>query len=600
MITIKFKYKQISNIVSFSSIQMLDNILKSRGVASPKDFLNVNESNIEDFHLFDNMDRAVECFDKHFKAGSKMVTLVDSDVDGNTSNAFLYLYLNQLSQYLNIPIQLDYIVQDGKKHGLNNEVMLQIEKGEYKVVFAPDSSSNDVKEHKVLFDNNIDIVVLDHHEISNELTSVGGGMIVNYNPFAIIINNQSSSKITNKTLTGVGVVYKFCKALDEYYKVNFADQYLDLVALGTIADSANLSNLESRYLVLKGIKQIEDKLNKNIFITKLIEKQAYSMKNKVTIMGIAFYVSPLINACIRVGEYEDNVDLFKAFIGVNETKITKIRGKGEVELSIQEYAVRLCESCKRKQTKVVDECIKTLDKQIEEYGLNSKAILVCNGETVDKNFTGLIANKLASKYQKPCLVLRLNKGNFDGSMRGFDKKNIKDIKQWCNDTGLFHYAQGHSNAAGCSIANTNIDKLYEIINQLEYTNILEYNVDGIFNDKTLNKSIVELIAKYSDLWGNGVDEPLFAIENIILNSNPVEVLLMGTTKSTIKFIVNDVEFIKYKTNEDYYNEIMKNPKNKFTIIGRFGLNEYQGYITPQVIIEDIEFEKTNEVKKFKF
>ena len=91
-------------------------------------------------------------------------------------------------------------------------------------------------------------------------------------------------------MTGVGVTYKFTKLLDKYYKVNYADDYLDLVALGMIGDRADVLNLQKRYLILKGLEEIRNHTNKNKLISTFVEAQMYSMNNKVTINGICLIV----------------------------------------------------------------------------------------------------------------------------------------------------------------------------------------------------------------------------------------------------------------------------------------------------------------------
>jgi len=579
---LNFTYNQIGNGLGFGNI--LDNILKNRGIDSPKDFLNVGEHNLEDYNLYDNITTAVICLMNHIEHKSKILVIVDSDLDGFTSAALMYQYIEKIQPN----VDLYFEVHQGKKHGLDEAIMSHITNNNYNLIIIPDASSNDYVQHKHLKDLKIDIIILDHH-----LASEG------YSADAIVVNNQLSSKIQNKTLTGVGVVYKFCKAIDKYLSVDYADDYLDLVSVGMIADSCDLKNLESRFLVLQGIEQIQNQVNTNKFISILIKKQSYSMGGIVTITGIAFYIAPLINSAIRSGTYEENRDIFKAFIGKHEQKTTKIRGKGEVELDIEEYALRICEKCKREQNKIVDSCVDILTQQIDKFKLNKYAIIVCNGtDIINENYTGLIANKIASKYQKPCLLLKTYNEDFSGSGRGFEKKNIKNFNHWCRNIGLFKYVEGHENAFGCGIWKDNINALYETIHKIECTDILNYEVDGIFNEKTLNRTIIEMIAKYHHIWGNKVQEPIFAIEDIIVNSNDVEII--GANKNTIKFSYQGINFIKFKTSEETYLQIKQNNQNKFTIIGKFSVNDYNGKTTAQIIIENMHFEKSNIIKQFTF
>lgn len=147
-----------------------------------------------------------------------------------------------------------FYVHDGKKHGIK-DYKRQLVEDSSDLIIIPDAGSNDDD----VFDyikarTNKDILVLDHHPRDEKLSKICDN--------AIIINNQTSSKIKDKSLTGVGVAYKFCKYLDELLNENYADNYLDLFALGMIADRTDLRNLEARYLVLKGIEQIKQVLIK--------------------------------------------------------------------------------------------------------------------------------------------------------------------------------------------------------------------------------------------------------------------------------------------------------------------------------------------------
>ena len=241
-----------------------------------------------------------------------------------------------------------------------------------------------------------------------------------------------------------------------------------------------------------------------------------------------------------------------------------------------------------------------MDAQINQYNLDKLAIMVCNAtDEIDKNYTGLIANKIASIYQRPCLLLRNNKGYCSGSGRGFDKSDIKNFNQWCIDTGLFKFAEGHEQAFGCSLIESNVDKLYKVISEIPYSNDLVYDVDAKFNDKTLNKAIMEVIAKQDDIWGTTVNEPVFAFENIIINRSDIN--LMGKTENTIKFTFHNIDFIKFNTNKKEYEDIISlGDSVKFTIIGRCSLNVYNGTSTVQILINDMMYEKAIKTNKFRF
>jgi single-stranded-DNA-specific exonuclease len=587
MVFLKFTYKKNNTKLGFST-DILNSILTSRGVNNPQAFLNLTETVIEDYNNYTNIELAGEILLEHINKNSKIAILIDFDFDGYGSGAELYLYLKEICNHMNKEFNVDYLIHSKKSHGLDDEIMLMIEKGNYNLVLIPDAGSNNIKEHQILSKNNIDVICLDHHECDT------------YSPYACIVNNQMSAKVKNKAMTGVGVVYKFCKWLDNKLNISYADNYLDLVAVAMIADSCDLKDLESRYLVLKGLKQIEDGSNHNKFMSRIYKEKAFGMNNKVTIMGVAFYICPTVNCIIRGGDYETKINLFKAFIGADDIFVDKIRGKGEVEMCAEDYMIRMYTKLKKKQDKIVQESVELLANQIEEYNLNNSEIMIINGQEIeDSTYNRVVVNKLSERYKKHAIILRpLYTNIFGGSATGCRNKEIDDFKQWSNDTGLFKLAEGHKSAFGVQISSENINKLYELISHIPSSNILTYTVDGIFDEKTINKSMIILIGSFDYIWGNKLDEPIFTIENITIDSKDIS--LMGKTKTTIKFSYDDIEFIKFKTTEDEYNDIIKNDSNKFTIICKFKTNVYNGTTKAQVLIEDYYYEKSDKGKKFKF
>ena len=120
----------------------------------------------------------------------------------------------------------------------------------------------------------------------------------------------------NKSLCGAGVVYKFCEVLDAKLGIKQAQNYMDLVALGEIADVMDRTTIETNYLMLEGLKHI-----KNEGFKTLLNEQSFSLKEKaiepyigLTPIDVAFYIAPLINAITRVGSLSEKETMFYCFI----------------------------------------------------------------------------------------------------------------------------------------------------------------------------------------------------------------------------------------------------------------------------------------------
>lgn len=152
-----------------------------------------------------NIDKGAKMLLNHVLNQSKIFIQVDCDCDGYTSAAVLINYLYKLFPNL-VLNNISYGIHDDKTHG----VEIQKVPEDCKLVIIPDAGSNQIEEHKILFDKGIDVLVLDHHQSSA------------VSPYACIINNQLCDYPT-KSLSGAGIVYKFCCYLDKILGVNFAD-----------------------------------------------------------------------------------------------------------------------------------------------------------------------------------------------------------------------------------------------------------------------------------------------------------------------------------------------------------------------------------------
>lgn len=575
-----FKYDVLGH-VRFGN--ELEDILKLKGITDINSFLNPTIKNAESELLFDNIEKARDVFVEHIKNEDKIDILVDCDVDGFTSAANIYQYIKRV----NPNIEIRYFIHKGKIHGLS-EFVNDMCDDDSKLVIVPDAGSGDKEECKKLIAYGKDVIILDHHSID-----------ASENP-AIVVNNQLSNKITDKAMTGVGITYKFTKLLDKYYGVNYADDYLDLVALGMIGDRADVVNLQTRYLILKGIEQIRNKVNKNKLISVLVNAQMYSMNNKITINGLGFYVCPLMNSMIRLGTYEDKCYMFEALCNSNKMLDRKVRGKGIVNMTIQEYTLKACQSSNRKQKKITEDSSSVLSEEIKKFGIDKLPILVCNArDDVDNNSTGLIANRLADQYQRPCLLMRRKGDICFGSGRGSDKCEIIDFNQWCKDTKLFNKVEGHPGAFGCEITFDNTNKLLALLSTMRKINEPTYHVYNIYDSNQIHDQIIKNIAKYDYVWGNSVSEPIFLIKNVPCNK--YNLYLLGAKQNRIEFTYHNIKFVKQTRGSSLaslYKEIISIGDNiEFDIVGRFSVDYKSGKIA-QVVIDDWMFYKSDSTQGF--
>ena len=568
------KYKLIAKPnKNYSPMQQ---ILVNRGidVKDIEHYLKTSDADILNPDLLDNMEEGVKRLVSAIKNQEKMFLIVDCDADGFTASAALVNYI-----YKVFPSAMDLLsiqLHEGKEHGIEEKWLEEIVANEYKLVICPDASSNDYNQHKFLKDNGIDVLVLDHHDAEE----------VSEN--AIIINNQLSD-YPNKTLSGVGIVYKFCSKIDELMKIKEADTILDLVSLGMIADMMDMRNFETKHLIQKGLTRIE-----NPFFKALVERQAYSIGETVTPIGVAFYIAPLINATIRVGTQAEKEVMFKAMLNhcaYDMIPSTKRGEKGKTEAVVVQ-AVRNATNVRNRQKKARDNGFEYVEQIIAANNLDKNKIIVVQvSEDLDKNLTGLIANQLMAKYQKPVLLVReTDEGLLQGSARGYDKSELKDLKSFLLESGFMEYAEGHAAAMGVGIYKDKVNALVDYSNTVlaNYDFSACYDVDYEYMSNDFKAQDIIDIGSMKSLWGKGVDEAMVVIKGIKITSN--NITLMSANKNpTIKITLqNGTSLIKFGASQAEFESLKSSGYTEIDVIGTCAINEWQGMITPQILIKDYE------------
>ena len=568
------KYKLIAKPnKNYSPMQQ---ILVNRGidVKDIEHYLKTSDADILNPDLLDNMIEGVKRLISAIKNQEKIFLIVDCDADGFTASAALVNYI-----YKVFPSAMDLLsiqLHEGKEHGIEEKWLEEIVANEYKLVICPDASSNDYKQHKFLKDNGIDVLVLDHHDAEE----------VSEN--AIIINNQLSD-YPNKTLSGVGIVYKFCSKIDELMKIKEADTILDLVSLGMIADMMDMRNFETKHLIQKGLTRIE-----NPFFKALVERQAYSIGETVTPIGVAFYIAPLINATIRVGTQNEKEVMFKAMLNhcaYDMIPSTKRGEKGKTEAVVVQ-AVRNATNVRNRQKKARDNGFEYVEQIIAANNLDKNKIIVVQvSEDLDKNLTGLIANQLMAKYQKPVLLVReTDEGLLQGSARGYDKSELKDLKSFLLESGFMEYAEGHAAAMGVGIYKDKVNALVDYSNTVlaNYDFSACYDVDYEYMSNDFKAQDIIDIGSMKSLWGKGIDEAMVVIKGIKITSN--NITLMSANKNpTIKITLqNGTSLIKFGASQAEFESLKSSGYTEIDVIGTCAINEWQGMITPQILIKDYE------------
>lgn len=558
----------------------LKQVLYNRGIKNVNTYLNLDESVVNDYSLLENIEESVDLFDKHYLARNCIGIIPDSDVDGQCSSAELYLYIKRMNK--DYPIKIIYHTRP-KAHGLSDVEIPD----DVKLLIVADAGTNDSKECKELKDKGIDVLILDHHEREED------------NPYALIVNNQCSKDYPNKQLCGGGIVYRWLQALDDYYWNEFANDYLDLVAFSNISDVMDLREFETRYLVDCGLLNI-----KNKFLKALIKAQDYIINGKINVHNVQWYLTPVVNALLRIGSQEEKELLFRAFIEQDEffeykKRATKDKPAVTIQESIYDRAARLCKNAKSRQDKQKEKSVEQIAEIAQSIPFDDKVVMIDTSDILDTGLTGVVAIKIAEMFNKPCILLnkfldkKTGKITYGGSARNVNHSPIESFKDIVNSTNVFNFGKGHANAFG---VNLDLDKKDEAINVMN--NILRdveydstYRVDFILDIEDVGIKLITELARFEDIVCQGIEEPMLAVENISLTKDCFEIF--GKNEDTISFMIDEIKYIQFKCKEGnpLYDWIQnawdENDSVTFNIVGKPSINEYNGVRTPQIIIEDV-------------
>lgn len=462
MMTSKKNYKVLNDCRQMYEDEVFEVILKQRGIADPEHFFNPTEDDLFPLDSLYRIDEAFDRLDKAIKEDEKIAILFDTDLDGTASGAIITRYLRNFTN------NIETYIDEGKQHGLIGQ---DIEKFfDVDLLIVVDSLDKNELQYKKLYENKTDVIILDHHAIKES---------VPYDDYSILVSSQR--KYSNPQLSGAGVTWKFCKYMDEQYLTDYADELADLAACGLVGDMMDMTIMENRYIVSKGLSKIY-----NPAIKKIVGGFEFNST------AISFSVAPIINASNRIGK---NDIAMKAFIeDDNKTLLKYMR-----ELKI----------CRVLQNEEVDRILPEAINSCEEQ--KDKKMIVVFIDT-DYGISGLLGNKLLERYQRPILILKNCGDTYKGSMRA---TGVDDFRKICNESGLAK-ADGHELASGIEIKK-------ELLN--EFTIYIEETLPELKDDSTTNidiqldisditRKMVDLIKKFDRISGTNSPPIKVYIDNI--------------------------------------------------------------------------------------
>ena len=440
-----------------------------------------------------------------------------------------------------------------------------------------DKVSSQKEEHLKLLSNNTNIIILDHHEIDNDMN------YGNYENNIVIINSQEEN-YPNHALSGAGVAMKFVQGYCMEYNIPFPNKLYGLAACGIVADVMDMSDLENKQIVSTGLKYLRE----NNFLYKLISDAHYNIENpEPTIKDIGWVIGPNINAIIRLGTQEQKNIIFMSLILPNLLIPSSKRGEEEQQVPIFEEAVRFCKNAKKRQSNAVDKSIKLIEEDLDIKDNDKAIIYVDDDKKLTFELSGLIANKLLSQYNRPIILLRhYNDGDIDelrGSVRGKQVEGLDNLKEALNGITGVNKAEGHAFAFGLGVNKNMLNEfkahLNLVLSKVNF-NVNSYDVDLISKYNELNIPMAEIMGR-DDVWCHGVEKPLAVITNISTDRYN----LMGNEQQHLKIDCGNYDILFFNV-PDLTTKLINGEKFDIDAIGDFSIDMAYNIGRLQFVVKD--------------
>jgi len=516
-------------------------------------------------YILKDMDTAIERTEKAIQSKEKIGIFGDYDVDGATSTAILGKYLEKL----NIPFEI--YIPDRKNEGFGpNETGFSklIDLG-VKLIFTVDCGTLSFGPIEFAKKKNIDVIILDHHQSETKLPSA----------HSIINPNRFDDRSELNYLCAAGVCFMFLVALnkrlrDQSWFLNNSIiepdlmNTLDLVSLGTVCDVVPLIGL-NRAIVHQGLRVLKRK--KNLGLKTLIE--VCNIESNITAQDLGYVLGPRINAGGRVGKATDGANLLL-------NKIPKNAFKLAADLNMYNKERQILE------TELLNKIL------YSDFESSSDPVIILYGDNWHEGIIGIIAARVKEKFNKPTIIISVNKGIGKGSGRSIYGFDLGSTIIGAVQNELLTKGGGHKMAAGFTINMNKIEEFKEFVfRKYKSINISIEEKKNYYFDAEIAPSAVniEFFHKINVLapFGSGNSEPRFLIKDVklvnskIVGKKHIKTVFVGSDSTTL----NAISFNTVETEIGSY--LLKKNIKPFDIAGKLSLNEYRGQRNVQFIIDDI-------------
>lgn len=491
------------------------------------------------------------------KHREKIIVYGDYDADGVTSTALMLEVLLRLGAYAQpyIPSRFD------EGYGLNLEAIEALAKDGAQVVVTVDCGIRSFAEAVRAGELGLDLLISDHHHPLGAIPDA----------YAVVCPRQPGDVYPYKDLAGVGLAYKIAQALILRFPDSGldADEWLDLVALGTVADVAPLTG-ENRWLVRRGLDQM--RRSRRLGLTALI-RAAGLQPSALNAFDIGFGLGPRLNAAGRLESAMGALDLLLA-----EDAATA----GVLAQQLDNLNIRRQQMMRDMQAEA--------DRLAEAEG--SREILFAFDESFSEGILGLAASRLTDRYYRPVIVGKIDGDMARASCRSIPEFHITNALDQCKD--LLERHGGHAMAAGLTLPSQNLPAFKERMSQIATLELGDQELcPKIYYDKELNlTSLVKgqrrFLSDLNSLQPTGQDnpEPVFVSSGLQVK----DWRRVGKEEAHLKMTVSDgdsqVQVIGFSQGYQAASWDKKNPP-RIDLIYTVGIDNYNGFSALQLRVLDL-------------
>lgn len=465
-------------------------VLINRGITTAEqylDFISPSTDALHDPFLLPDMEIAASRLAKAVKEKEHICVHGDYDADGVTSTAILVRMLRALGA--NVRYHLPHRKRGG--YDLKIATVEELEGLGVTLIVTCDCGISASEAIGRASELGIDVIVTDHHEPGEALPTA----------HAVVNPKRADSNYPFRELAGVGVAYKLAQGVVRLLDANeesFKSRFMDLVALGTIADVVPLVG-ENRIFVKQGLLDIPKtkKLGLQTLLraTNIIQKPA-------GVYHVGFVLAPRINA---VGRMDDAAKALDLLLTVDEKEAGELMTEIEIHNSNRKIV----------QQNIIQEAI----EQVQSKDLSSTHVLVLAAEGWNTGVVGLAAGRIAEEYSRPAILLSIDpeSGMATGSGRSVPAFHLLDGVRHCAD----HLSRsgGHAAAVGLTMPASGIAAFEECINGYAASLasiddfIPKITLDAEIDASDLTVSLAQSVATLEP-FGAGNAEPLFLSRNL--------------------------------------------------------------------------------------